>query len=276
MAEVGTMADDSTQNPNGNPTPVAPERLVVLLVDDQMLVEEAVRRMLADQPDIELHYHGTALDAVDVAAELNPTVILQDLVMPDLDGLALIPRYRADWLTRDIPIIVLSSKEDATVKRDAFLGGASDYLVKLPDPIELAARIRLHGKAYIDHLQKDDFCRRLGESEHRLASANQELASRVGELQQARDELSQLVSTDAVRHQLAAPMARGRVSGISRHKRAAARSRFSPPIWISSNGSTTRGHAVGDEGDSRIRQAAARDERQSDAASRRRREFAVR
>jgi two-component system chemotaxis family response regulator WspR len=188
------MADHSMPGPNGNPTPVAPERLVVLLVDDQALVEEAVRRMLADQPDIQLHYHSTALDAVDVAADLTPMVILQDLVMPDLDGLALIPRYRADWVTRDIPIIVLSSKEDAAVKRDAFLGGASDYLVKLPDPIELVARIRLHANAYIHHLQRDDFCRRLGESEHRLSAANQHRF--------------------AVRHLLASPMARARVGGI--------------------------------------------------------------
>src|SRR5205085_8106776 len=124
--------------------PAAPERLVVLLVDDQPLVEEAVRRMLADQPDIELHFHSKALDAVDVAAQLGPMVILQDLVMPDLDGLALIPRYRADWVTRDIPIIVLSSKEDAVVKRDAFLGGSSYYLLTWPDPTELVARLRLH------------------------------------------------------------------------------------------------------------------------------------
>ena len=172
--------------------------IVVLLVDDQALVDEAVRRMLVDQPDIQLHYQDNALGAVEAAARLGPTVILQDLIMPEVDGLTLIPRYRDAVATKDIPIIVLSSREDAVVKRDAFLGGANDYLVKLPDPIELVARIRLHANAYLHRVQRDHFCRQLSESERRLASTNHLLAERVGELQEARDELSRLVSTDSL------------------------------------------------------------------------------
>jgi len=75
--------------------------------------------------------------------------------MPGTDGMALVQIYRENKKTRDIPIIVLSTKEDPRDKSDAFSAGASDYLVKLPDKIELVARIRAHAKSYLAQLQRD-------------------------------------------------------------------------------------------------------------------------
>src|SRR4051794_37242860 len=109
----------------------------VLLVDDQAMIGEAIRRVLAAESDIEFHYCASSSEAVASAVRIEPNVILQDLVMPDVDGLTLLRRYREEPRTRNIPIIVLSSKEDARVKRDAFTAGADDYLVKLPDNVEL-------------------------------------------------------------------------------------------------------------------------------------------
>ena len=77
---------------------------------------------------------------------LKPTVILQDLVMPGVDGMSLVRDYRDNPATKDIPIIVLSTKEDPVIKSEAFAAGANDYLVKLPDHIELVARIRYHSR----------------------------------------------------------------------------------------------------------------------------------
>lgn len=171
---------------------------VVLLVDDQPMIGEAIRRMLAGQPGLEFHYCPDAAGAVEAAERVKPTVILQDLVMPGIDGLGLVARYRANAATRDISIIVLSSKEDPTVKRDAFRGGANDYLVKLPDAIELVARIRLHSRAYLNQIQRDDAYRSLSESQRQLVEANATLADRISELQAVRDELARLVSTDAL------------------------------------------------------------------------------
>ena len=87
-------------------------RTVVLLVDDQPMVAEAIRRMLADEQDIEFYYCAVSSRAVIMAKEVAPTVILQDLIMPDLDGITLMRFYRANESTRDIPVIVLSSKDD--------------------------------------------------------------------------------------------------------------------------------------------------------------------
>jgi two-component system chemotaxis family response regulator WspR len=175
-----------------------PDAPIVLLVDDQALVGEAVRRMLADQSDIQFHYCGNAVEALATAQQVHPTVILQDLIMPGVDGLTLVSQYRAAPNTANVPIIVLSSKEEPATKRDAFRGGANDYLVKLPDKIELVARIRLHSEAYLTKIQRDAAYLHLHESQRELLVSNTALAARIDELQATRDELARLVSTDAL------------------------------------------------------------------------------
>ena len=142
---------------------------MVLLVDDQAMVGEAVRRMLANEPDVDFHYCGNPAEAVEAVERLKPTVILQDLIMPGVDGLTLVRQYRANAATKDIPVIVLSTKEDPVVKKDAFMAGANDYLVKLPDKIELIARIRLHSKAYLNQIQRDEAYRSLTREPARAA-----------------------------------------------------------------------------------------------------------
>ncbi|MGL5064224.1 MAG: adenylate/guanylate cyclase domain-containing protein [Microcoleus sp.] len=132
------------------PSSLTPSTVTVLLVDDQEMIGEAVRRMLASEKDMVFHYCSDPARAIDKALEIKPTVILQDLVMPEIDGLQLLRFFRANSLTRDIPTIVLSSKEEVELKAQAFSLGANDYLVKLPDRIELIARIRYHSKAYMN------------------------------------------------------------------------------------------------------------------------------
>ena len=83
-------------------------------------------------------------------------MILQDLVMPDIDGLTLVKNFRANEATRETPMIVLSTKEEPAVKAEAFALGANDYIVKLPDRLELLARIRYHSKGYIALLQRNE------------------------------------------------------------------------------------------------------------------------
>lgn len=133
----------------------------VLLIDDQKIIGEAVRRMVADQPDIHFHYLDDPTQALALAAEIEPTVILQDLVMPQIDGLSLVSEFRQHAATRDIPMIVLSSREEPKTKAEAFARGANDYLVKLPDKLELLARVRYHSQGYISLLQRNEALQKL-------------------------------------------------------------------------------------------------------------------
>ncbi|HEX7776179.1 MAG TPA: diguanylate cyclase [Parvibaculum sp.] len=153
--------DSLDARPKAMAKPAADYEVRVLLVDDQAMVGEAVRRMLADQPDMTFHYCADPAGAVAMAKEIAPTVILQDLVMPGVEGFDLLRLYRADETLNTVPVIVLSTKEEATVKSAAFREGASDYLVKLPDKIELIARIRHHSESYLNRLQRDAAYREL-------------------------------------------------------------------------------------------------------------------
>src|SRR5690554_206174 len=92
----------------------------VLMVDDQAIVGAAVRRMLADEANIEFHFCGVPAKAMEMVETINPTVILQDLVMPDVDGLDMVAKFRAHERTRDVPMIVLSSREEPDIKQKAF------------------------------------------------------------------------------------------------------------------------------------------------------------
>ena len=203
----------SPSGPNsGPPAPFDPGRpsglpdyhIMVLLVDDQAMVCEAVRRALANQPDIDFHYCADAREAIVVANQIKPTVILQDLVMPGTDGLTLVNQFRVNTATKDIPIIVLSTNENPQVKGQAFALGANDYLVKLPDKIELIARIRYHSRAYLNVLQRDAAYRALRESQQQLIESNAALISLNQKLEEATVAKSQFLAN--MSHEIRTPM----------------------------------------------------------------------
>ena len=139
--------------------------ITVLLVDDQPLIAEEIRHMLEGEENILFHYCRMPEKAIQTANEVHPTVILQDLVMPDIDGLMLLRYFKANPETHDVPVIILSTKEEPLIKADAFSQGAADYIVKLPDKIELLARIRHHSEAYIRLLERNDAYEKLLESQ---------------------------------------------------------------------------------------------------------------
>jgi two-component system, chemotaxis family, response regulator WspR len=163
--------------------------LVVLLVDDQAIVAEAMRRLLTEAPEIQLIHCADVAKALPTAHQVRPSVILQDLVMPEADGFTLVRFFKADPATAAIPIIVMSSKEDPRDKSRAFELGAADYVVKLPDRVELVARIRAHARSYRAQLERDEAFRALEALKGQLEVKNREL-----ELLSASDGLTGLTN----------------------------------------------------------------------------------
>jgi len=148
---------------------------VVLLVDDQNTINLALQRMLASEADIELHFCKHAKLAVDMAVELKPTVILQDLNMPEINGLELLHHYKSHDAIADVPILMLSGTDSVEVKAEAFQRGADDYMVKMPHEIELLARLRHHTKSFLEHREREIMLRELEEEKKKLAIAYKEL-----------------------------------------------------------------------------------------------------
>jgi phosphoserine phosphatase RsbU/P len=145
------------------------EDMVVFLVDDQPIVGRAIESMLSGIPNLQFHFCSNPFEAIEMATKVRPSVILQDLVMPDVDGLTLVKFFRAHSATKQIPLIVLSSTEEAKTKAEAFAVGANDYLVKLPDKLELIARIRYHSQAYRTLVERNEMFEKLAISERRMA-----------------------------------------------------------------------------------------------------------
>jgi len=162
--------NQKTQTPNANNL-----EAMILLVDDQAIIGEAIRRILQSQEGLDFHYCSEASLAVSTAKRLCPSVILQDLVMPGTDGLELVKTYRKCPELQETPVIVLSTKEEPVVKKAAFEAGANDYIVKLPDPIELVARVRYHANACLARRQLHEALRALRESQSQLLDRNADL-----------------------------------------------------------------------------------------------------
>jgi NarL family two-component system response regulator LiaR len=120
---------------------MAPDPIRVLIVDDHAVVREGLRTFLELQDGIEVV--GEAADgeqAVARATELEPDVILMDLVMPHLDGIGAMRELRA----RSSPsrVIVLTSFLDDERLMPALQAGAAGYLLKDVEPPELARAVR--------------------------------------------------------------------------------------------------------------------------------------
>lgn len=135
----------------------------VLLIDDEFLIGEAMRIKLSSETDITFHYCKEPDKALEKAMDAQPTVIMLDLVMPGVNGLTMVKFFKSSEDFREVPLIVLSAREEPELKKKAIGLGANDYMIKLPDKTELIARIRCHSERFIYKQQRDELIMKLRE-----------------------------------------------------------------------------------------------------------------
>ncbi len=112
----------------------------VLLADDNADMREYLQRLLRASYQVTAVADGlTALDEVRASA---PDLVISDVMMPGLDGLALVAALRADPCTADVPVLLLSARAGQEAAIEGLEAGADDYLVKPFSAAELLARVR--------------------------------------------------------------------------------------------------------------------------------------
>ncbi|GGL22275.1 DNA-binding response regulator [Streptomyces anthocyanicus] len=115
----------------------------VLLADDQSLVRAGFRALLDAQPDIEVVAEAAdGEEAVRSIRELRPDVVLMDIRMPLLDGLAATRRITGDPGLPDVRVVMLTTFELDEYVFEAIRSGASGFLVKDTEPEELLRAVR--------------------------------------------------------------------------------------------------------------------------------------
>jgi len=113
----------------------------ILVVDDDVDVADTIRRSLLNRGhQVTAVYNG--VEALEVARQAHPDLIVLDVIMPQIDGIEVCRRLRQDAKMAHVPIIFLTAMDRLVDKIEGFEAGADDYLTKPFDIQELELRVR--------------------------------------------------------------------------------------------------------------------------------------
>ena len=176
--------------------PEAPREPVVLIADDDPHSIELLYSALSGEP-MELTVANDGKGALQAARSGQPDIILLDVLMEGIDGFEICRLLKADPVTREIPVIFMTSLTDVSARVRAFRVGGVDYIIKPFEPEELVARVRtqLSLRSMTKSLQKQNarleqqISERLA-AEAARAALTRELIDRTEELRRANEQLS--------------------------------------------------------------------------------------
>lgn len=120
--------------------PVANISRRILVVDDNELNQMLVKELLS--AEFEVFGAGDAQQTLRAAASFRPHLILLDLELPDMDGLALARKLKSDSATRDMPIVVLSAHAAGDMEAAVRAAGCEGFMSKPLDPRTFGATVR--------------------------------------------------------------------------------------------------------------------------------------
>jgi DNA-binding response OmpR family regulator len=113
----------------------------ILLVDDSNTVL-LMERMILSNARYELCTARNGREGVELARSLRPDLILLDVMMPEMNGLDALSLIRSDAVTHDIPVIMVTTRSEATSMETGFARGCNDYVTKPVHSTELLTKVR--------------------------------------------------------------------------------------------------------------------------------------
>ena len=123
----------------------------ILVVDDEQIVTEVVERyLLREGYEVKIAFDGA--QALNIAREWNPHLVILDLMLPEIDGLDVCRQLRQD---SPVPIIMLTAKGEETDRIIGLELGADDYIVKPFSPREVVARVKSVLRRTADNLHQE-------------------------------------------------------------------------------------------------------------------------
>jgi CheY-like chemotaxis protein len=113
----------------------------ILLVDDSATVL-MMEKMILSQGRYDLCTAKNGVEAIERARAEKPDLILLDVVMPELDGFGALEAIRKDEATREIPVIMVTTRSEAKSLETGYARGCNDYVTKPVNSSELLAKVR--------------------------------------------------------------------------------------------------------------------------------------
>ena len=123
----------------------------ILIADDHAIVRTGLRALLRSEAGLQLIGEATGgYEAIELVGKTRPDILILDLSMPDLDGIAVTRQLKPEY--PDLRILILTVHEDEAMLREAIRAGASGYIVKHAAEAELIAAIKAirRGDLYVD------------------------------------------------------------------------------------------------------------------------------
>jgi two-component system cell cycle response regulator len=130
-----------TASQNGPAKAVEPDDPKILIVDDEPMNLKLLRgKLKKDYQNVLMAANG--YEALRIANETSPDIILLDIMMPEIDGFEVTRQLKADWKTKEIPIILVTALDGHDYKVLGYEAGADEFLNKPINTVELLTRMR--------------------------------------------------------------------------------------------------------------------------------------
>lgn len=167
LAPVDARAPEPPAEP-----PPAPDRHLprLIVVEDNPDMRAYIEEILGDEYTITLA--STGVEALRAALDAPPDVILSDIMMPEMDGYALVSHLKSSPQLRAVPVILLSARASRGETARGLDLGADDYLAKPFAPEELRARVRAAVRLHRSHREVVDALRSLREAQEQLVQSS--------------------------------------------------------------------------------------------------------